>query len=164
MTGPSGMPEMLVIGVGNDERGDDGIGLWVARHLQARNLRSLRTVEFRSHPTGLLELWTYTHWVYLVDAMASGAAPGSVVRMDATHDALKKGGFCLSTHGSGVVDAVELARSLNRLPSRLVVYGIEGSSFGVGFGISLEGMHGAECAAKAILREFYGAKHEGSHA
>ena len=38
----------------------------------------------------------------------------------------------LSTHGFGVADAIELARSLGRLPERLDVYAIEGADFGHG--------------------------------
>jgi hydrogenase maturation protease len=37
-----------------------------------------------------------------------------------------------SSHHFGVADAIEPARSLDRLPQRLVVYAIEGEDFGAG--------------------------------
>lgn len=37
-----------------------------------------------------------------------------------------------STHALGVAEAIELARALDRLPGRTIVYGIEGSSFSAG--------------------------------
>jgi hydrogenase maturation protease len=46
--------------------------------------------------------------------------------------------FTCSTHGFGVATAVELARALNRLPPRLVLFGIEGKEFGIGRGLSTE--------------------------
>jgi hydrogenase maturation protease len=44
--------------------------------------------------------------------------------------------FRSSTHAFGVGDAVELARTLGRLPSRMVVYGVEGSDFDAGAALS----------------------------
>ena len=47
-----------------------------------------------------------------------------------------------STHALGLADAVELARSLGRLPQRVVVYGIEGAAFEFGNGLSAAGRGG----------------------
>jgi hydrogenase maturation protease len=42
-------------------------------------------------------------------------------------------GLCpCSTHAIGVVEAIELARVLQQLPPRLIVYGIEGIQFDIG--------------------------------
>jgi hydrogenase maturation protease len=38
----------------------------------------------------------------------------------------------------GVAETVELARSLGRLPTRLLIYGIEGAKVGLGAGLSRE--------------------------
>jgi hydrogenase maturation protease len=43
-----------------------------------------------------------------------------------------------STHSVGVAETVELARSLGRLPTRLLIYGIEGAKVGLGEGLSRE--------------------------
>ncbi len=37
-----------------------------------------------------------------------------------------------STHASGVAEGIELARVVGKLPARLVLYGIEASSFELG--------------------------------
>ena len=42
--------------------------------------------------------------------------------------------FRASTHHFGLAEAVELARAVGQLPERLVVFGIEGASFGRGRG------------------------------
>jgi hydrogenase maturation protease len=103
----------------------------------------------------LLDEWRQGDVVYVVDAMTSGAAPGTYLRMDVTNDSLSKNLFRLSTHGTGIAEAVELARTLQRLPRRLIIYGIEGSSFGTGAPISPEVERGAEQAMDAILEEIY---------
>jgi hydrogenase maturation protease len=68
----------------------------------------------------------------VVDAAQSGAAPGTVRRFDARSQPLPVRSLRSSTHAFGVPDAVELARSLDRLPGRLEVYAIEGTSFVAG--------------------------------
>jgi hydrogenase maturation protease len=42
----------------------------------------------------------------------------------------------LSSHGLGVAEVVELARTLDRLPARLIVYGVAGCVFDVGAPLS----------------------------
>jgi hydrogenase maturation protease len=44
--------------------------------------------------------------------------------------------FPCSTHAFGVAEAIELARVLQQLPSRLVVYGVEGAHFDIGCDLS----------------------------
>jgi hydrogenase maturation protease len=67
-----------------------------------------------------------------VDAVRSGAEPGTVHRIDATHEPLPATLSAASTHTLGVGEAIELARALGRLPARVVVYGIEAESLAAG--------------------------------
>ncbi|MGZ4269695.1 MAG: hydrogenase maturation protease [Solirubrobacteraceae bacterium] len=117
---------MIVIGVGNAWRGDDGAGLEVARRVAAAG------VPARAHEgecSALVELWSGAGHAVVVDAARSGAAPGTVHRYDAAAAPLPASLLRSSTHAFGVPDAVELGRALGRLPERLEVYGIEGASF-----------------------------------
>jgi hydrogenase maturation protease len=86
----------------------------------------------------LIEAWSGVSRVFVVDAVHSGAAPGTVVRVDAVRDPLPSEAFQTSTHAFGLAGAVELARALGSLPAALVVYGIEGADFGHGQGLSSE--------------------------
>jgi len=54
---------------------------------------------------------------------------------DARAEPLPTSGFA-STHAIGIVEAVEMARRLGRLPERLVVYGIEAESVATGTSVS----------------------------
>ena len=73
----------------------------------------------------------------LVDAVRSGAPPGTIHRLDARAGPVPTGFFHYSTHAFSVAEAVELARSLDQLPPHLIVYGIEGEKFAAGVGLSL---------------------------
>jgi hydrogenase maturation protease len=110
----------LVIGVGNPMRGDDGAGPEVARRVTS--------VEGYRGATGsyeLMDVWEGADEVIIVDAARSGSEPGTIHRFDAQDGPLPAGVIGASTHSIGVAEVIEMARSLERLPERLFVYGIE---------------------------------------
>ena len=115
----------LVVGVGS-ARGDDAAALLVARRLVAAGVPA-RVVEL-TDPTDLLESWLPGDRVVVVDAVRSGAAPGTVHVLDLTHRPLPTGTPAASTHVLGLDVAIELARALGRLPRQLVLYGIEAAA------------------------------------
>jgi hydrogenase maturation protease len=132
------MIPVLIIGIGNEYRRDDAAGLVVARALQAKKLPGVAIVEIEDACVDLLERWGGADTVILIDAVCSGAPPGVLHTIDAHVAPVPADLFTCSTHGFGVAAAVELARALDRLPPRLVLFGIEGKEFGVGRGLSAE--------------------------
>ncbi|MDH3492764.1 MAG: hydrogenase maturation protease [Acidobacteriota bacterium] len=128
----------IVIGVGNEYRGDDAAGLIVARTLKSKNLSSLKIIEASGEGASLLEAWKDSDLVIVLDASCSGARAGTVFRFDANKQKIPAAFFRYSTHAFSVAEAVELARSLEQLPPNLIVYSIEGKNFAAGAGISPE--------------------------
>ena len=143
---------VVVVGIGNEWRRDDGAGLEVARRLGSSPPPRTRVVEREGEPSGLLDTWEGENEVILVDAVSSGAHPGTIHRLDALAQPLPAELFRASTHHLGLADAVELARALDRLPRRLEVYGIEGRDFAAGPGLAPEVERAVE-AVTAELRE-----------
>jgi hydrogenase maturation protease len=139
--------QALVIGLGNDYRGDDAVGHVVARRLKAIPGDTVRVLEESGEGAALIETWKGADFVILIDAVHSGGTPGTIYRFDAKTN-LPGSFFHYSTHAFSVAEAVELARALNQLPRRLVVYGIEGENFDSGVGLSRE----VEAAADEVLR------------
>jgi hydrogenase maturation protease len=123
---------LIVIGVGNAWRGDDGAGLAVARRVRESRPDGVEVREVEGDASALMDAWTDADRVVVVDAAASGAPPGTVRRFDARSESLPARAVRSSTHAFGVADAVELARALGRLPDRLDVYAIEGATFTAG--------------------------------
>ena len=126
----------MVIGVGNAWRGDDGAGLAVARRVRELAPAGVQFREVESDATALVDVWSGAEHVVVVDAARSRATPGTVRRFDARSQPLPVRSLRSSTHAFGVSDAVELARSLDRLLGRLDVYAIEGASFVAGDSLS----------------------------
>ncbi len=127
---------LALIGVGNRFRSDDAAGLEVASRLRSAHPPGCRILEEEGEPGSLIEDWALVTEALVIDAVASGAPPGTLHRFDASKGPVPTEMFRGSTHSLGVADAVELARELDRLPPRLAVYGIEGESFETGEGLS----------------------------
>jgi len=96
----------VVVGIGQLAAGDDGVGLAVARVLAARGVETRESAD----ASVLLSLLEAGRRVVLVDAVAGAGAPGSVLQLDV--GALASGPTPLSSHGIGVAEALELARTL----------------------------------------------------
>ena len=121
------MDEVVVIGVGNPDRGDDAAGPQVVAHLAGSVTGGVQLAATSgADPATMMELWEGAERAILVDAMTSGNRPGSVERFDVTTRPLPATVSLVSTHAVGAPLAIEMARVLGRLPSRLSVYGIEG--------------------------------------
>jgi hydrogenase maturation protease len=140
----------MVIGVGNAWRGDDAAGLVVARRLRELAPAGLEVHEHEGEATGLLETWAGARHVVLIDAAASGAPAGTVRRFDARGRPLPARTLRSSTHAFGVADAIELARSLGRLPARLDVYAVEGTDFSAGGDLTPAVARAAERLAQTL--------------
>ena len=142
---------VLAIGVGNELRRDDGAGLEAVRCLRGKAKVEVR--EARGDLSVLAEEWDRTTRVFLVDAVRSGAAPGTLHRFDASVGPLPAVFARGSTHAIGIAGAVELARALGRMPASLVVFGIEGRDFGHGEGLTPEVARAAGEVAARIADE-----------
>ena len=143
--------KLLVIGVGNDFRGDDAAGLLAARRLHA--CPGVRTVEHRRDGLSLMEHWRPTDHVVVVDALSSGHAPGLVFRFEATEGPVPGDAGWISSHSPGVAEGIETARVLGRLPASLTVFGIEAGRVDPGATVTPAVAGAVEEVALAILEE-----------
>jgi hydrogenase maturation protease len=146
-------PKALVIGIGNEHRADDAFGLFVVRRLAGNLPDSVITIEHSGEGASLMGLWSGYSNVILIDAVCSGAAPGTVYRLDASADKIPARFFHYSTHEFGLAEAVEMARVLNQLPPTLVVFGVEGTRFDLGEPLSREVKDQIDAVVDSILSE-----------
>ena len=144
---------ILVIGVGNEYRSDDAVGLVVARRLRQLSLGNVTVIEESGEGTDLMESWKGADTVIIVDAASSGAKPGTIHRIDARAQRIPTGLLRYSTHAFSVGEAVELARAMNRLPPRMVVFGIEGERFDEGTVLSRAVQGSVDIVVDLVLRQ-----------
>jgi hydrogenase maturation protease len=126
----------LVVGLGNTWRGDDGAGPAAARRLEGLVPAHVRVLVHEGEPTGLIDVWDPCDEVVVIDAIRSGAVPGTVRRLEPLSHPIPAELSRGSTHVLGLSEVIELARALDRLPRRLFFYGIEGEDFTAGSGLA----------------------------
>jgi hydrogenase maturation protease len=128
---------ILVVGIGNPYRCDDRIGLLIAEHLVKILPKQVEVLFHHSDGLSLIDLWKKFDCVYLVDAVSSGGTPGQVYRFDAIAEQLP--GYVFknySSHSFDIPATIALAKNLNSLPEKLIIYGVESNDFRMGSGIS----------------------------
>lgn len=146
-----------VIGVGNEYRRDDGVGLAVVRRVREAHLPFALMIESIRDGAALIQAWEGAVCAFVVDCMVSGAPPGTILRWDARAEPLPAQWRAEpSTHAFDIARSVELARTLDMLPPTLVVYGIEGIDFSPGAGLTPAVETAAQEVAMRIINEIRG--------
>lgn len=144
---------LLVIGLGNEFRGDDIAGLLVVRSLKL--LFADRQMDFYEHSgeaSFLMSLWSENSVVFLVDAVFSQDAVGTIHRFDLQQQTLATELF-YSTHAFNLAEAIELARILNQLPKQIIFYGITGNNFQIGTKLSQELLKAIDKLVEQMFKE-----------
>jgi hydrogenase maturation protease len=136
-----------VIGVGNPYRRDDGVGPAVVDLLRGCGVEVAQSL---GETTELIELWQGADLAVVVDAVrADPARPGRVHRLTVP----AAPATAASSHGLGLGEAIELARVLDRLPARLVLYAVEVADVGHGHGLTPAVSDAAKGLADRIAME-----------
>ncbi len=124
-----------IIGIGNQYRSDDSIGLRVAAELKSHS-DNVDIIEYGGDGATLIDLWDGFDCIVIVDATRSGSVPGTVHRLDAIAEEVPSTFFNYSTHAFSVAEAIEVARRIKRLPKEMLLIGIEGTNFDPGLELS----------------------------
>lgn len=135
---------ILVAGIGNPWASDDGVGAEVIHHLRNRlpiapevGDATLEALALDEPSFSLLDVVDGCDHLIIVDAVASGAAPGTVHRLEWQPGvALDRGVERVSSHGLGIREVLELGAALGRLPGRVDLWGIEAGSTAPGSRLS----------------------------
>jgi hydrogenase maturation protease len=138
-----------IIGIGNRDRGDDGVGLFVAERLREFGLPA---IAYEGDPLALAHLWGPDDHVLLIDAVLTGAPPGTLHFSNASEISLSRTPPA-SSHGFDVAQGIELARILGRLPASLRVCGIEAECLDMKVGLTPRVREAAAIAIEQILRD-----------
>jgi len=150
VSGP-GRGTVVVIGVGNEFRRDDGAGPAVIDQLRGLVPVGVGLVITDGEPTRLIEAWTGAALAVVVDAVrAEPPHPGRVHRfvVDRPGAGVAR---TASSHGFGFDDAIALAAALDRMPGRLIVHAIEAADLTQGTGLTPAVAEAVGVVAAAIL-------------
>jgi hydrogenase maturation protease len=126
--------DIIVIGIGNNFRRDDGVGLAVAEQIAQRNLPGVRVLSGINEPTALLDAWSGAERVVVVDAVsAANSTPGRIRRwigpeLESTP--------VVSSHALGLIQTCALGHALDRMPDELVLFTVDVADTSHGMGLT----------------------------
>ena len=142
-----------IIGLGNELRGDDAVGLLAARRLRQAVGNRAEVIEAEMAGVDLIELMKGARVVILIDAARSAQTPGIIHRLDASDSPIGVQVFPHSSHAIGISDALELARAMGVLPARVIVYGIEAGNTETGQALSSPVAKALDEVVGRVIRE-----------
>jgi hydrogenase maturation protease len=128
-------PHVVVAGVGSEYRRDDGAGPAVAARAVEQS-PATHDIGPVVDPLDLLGRWDRADLAIVIDAVRSGAAPGTVRVLELTGTTASSSPGVTSTHGISLSGVLRLAQAIDQAPGRVIVIGIEGDDFGRGLGLS----------------------------
>ena len=144
---------MMVIGVGNEFRRDDGAGLAVVARLRDRVPPGGGTGAHRrrAHPADRgLDQGGARRRGRRRPRPSAPPRPGAPVRAGS---ALAGETRTASSHGFGLDDAIRLALALDRMPRRLIVHAIEAADLSQGTGLTPLVAAAMDEVASAVLTD-----------
>jgi hydrogenase maturation protease len=147
------MDDIIVVGIGNPYRGDDAAGWAVIDGLMETAGSAIKLVKERGDIAELIEIFDHHKTVYLVDACQSGAPVGTWQRIDAHNQPIMDENPQTSTHGFSVSQAISLAKNLDQLPNKLILYLINGENYSVSEALSPSVAKSVDGVIKALLNE-----------
>lgn len=142
-----------IIGLGNEFRGDDAVGLMAARRLRQAIGDRAEVIEAELAGIDLMELIKEARVVILIDAARSGQAAGTIYRLDASVDPIGGQLFAHSSHAIGLSEALELARALGTLPATVIVYAVEAENTEAGQPLSTSVAKALDQVVQQVVQE-----------
>jgi len=146
--------DVLVVGIGNDARGDDGVGPYVARAVAAAAGERVDVAVLGDDPMALLDLGTGRARVVVVDAGVTGAEPGTVRQVDPGAAAVLASAG--STHALGIDVVLPIGIALGRLPRETRIWVVEAARFEPGEPLDPRVREGCDRLVESLVREATG--------
>jgi hydrogenase maturation protease len=147
------LPKVLVVGIGNPDRADDGAGALVATRLAGRLPSDVTLMTRRGDILSLMQDWAGFDAVVCIDAAAPMGVPGRIDRIDAGAGELPHELSFASSHAFGLGETIALSRTLGSLPGRVIVYAVEGAAFEGGAAMTPEVRTAAAEVADQVVAE-----------
>jgi hydrogenase maturation protease len=144
---------LLVVCVGNPDRGDDGLGPLVAKTLAGALPADVGLRCANGDVLDLIPQWSDVDGMICVDAAALLTTPGRIHRFDLATTELPRDMAPPSSHALGLAEAIALARALEQAPRDIVVYAIEGASFAAGAAMTPAVVAAAGEVARRVVAE-----------
>ncbi|EID18010.1 hydrogenase maturation protease [Mycobacterium xenopi RIVM700367] len=128
------MTDVVIIGLGNSFRRDDGVGIAVSTRIAEHAVPGVRVVTGAGEPTVIVDAWKCAARAVVVDAaIGNDVTPGRIRRWSA-HDL--EVSPTVSSHALGLAQTWALGEALDQLPAELMVFTVDAADTGHGVGLT----------------------------
>ncbi|MGB7567493.1 MAG: hydrogenase maturation protease [Chitinivibrionales bacterium] len=134
------MNNIVVVGIGNILKTDEGIGVRILQELSkcADEFPSIDFVDLGSGGMGLLHVIAHRAKAVMIDCAFMGKSPGTMSRFTPEQVTTQKLTAGLSLHEGDVLSIIALSRRLGEAPGKIVIFGVEPYSIDPGEDLSTE--------------------------
>jgi hydrogenase maturation protease len=111
------MRKVLILGIGNTLRSDDGLGVYIVRHIEEAGVPLPKGVDILDGGTAgfdLLGLIDGYDKIVIVDALKTNDRPGSIYRFTPEHAVDRRSQFSL--HEVGIMEVIKTLRIMDHNP------------------------------------------------
>lgn len=144
---------VVVLGLGNLVRSDDGVGVHAALRLakDPRLPSGVEVIDGGTQGLNLLPAIADASHIVVIDAVNTGAAPGAIIRYDVAQlDALPGSP---SVHQIGFADLLEGLRWLGKSPQNMVLIGVQPDQTGWGADLSPAVQAALPALAEMVIKQ-----------
>jgi hydrogenase maturation protease len=137
MSSPAADSRIAVLGVGNLIMSDEGVGVRAVEKLEREQLLPawIACIDGGTSTHELLDSLDRLELLVIVDAMASSAAPGTVVRLEGA-EIPSAFSNKLSPHQHGINDLLATLKLVGSAPARVVLFGVVPERISLGMELS----------------------------
>lgn len=149
------MKKILIAGIGSVLLGDDGIGPYVTRTLEANYVFD-EGIEIEDLGTPALDLIDHVAGLdalIVVDAVKNGEAPGTITLYRKPELTRHTPVVRMDPHSPALSDALWAAEFFGNAPKEVLLVGVGGASYEGGASLSQEVKAAVEPAIREVLRE-----------
>lgn len=146
------MPEVVVIGIGNPIKSDDGVGVEVVRRLDGRVGPAVELVEGNVYCADLFTFLEGVERAIFIDGVDAGEEPGSIFRLG-PRDIKAKTANPLSIHDFGLYELINTARLMGQCPEHITILAVQVKDVGFGDVLSREVAAAVPRVCELVLEE-----------
>lgn len=124
----------IIVCIGNPYRGDDNAGLLVCQRLKSLLKTPTQIVELTGDLFLLQDLLREKRWAIIVDSLHNKGQPmcGKIHRFEGTDSIKSQSEYWISTHEIDLATVINLVGHEGKMPTEIIIYGIEGCEFSIG--------------------------------
>ncbi len=125
------MSDIVVVGIGNLIKTDDGVGVHAVRYLEGKVPEGVELVEGSIYCADLFNIIEGKRKAIFIDAIDAGEEPGAIFRF--TPDEVKqKTTRPLSIHDFGLYELILTSRMMGQCPEEITIFAVQVEETGFG--------------------------------